>query len=113
MLILFDQQRHSRSTSFFPATSSKPLTNKGGAHFSTAIYFALPRKSGFDLLLTADKNLAYQQNLSERRIAIVALGENRWSLIEPELGRIAAIVNAALPGSYYLINIPSKPRLKT
>ncbi|MGA6980023.1 MAG: hypothetical protein WBZ11_00575 [Candidatus Sulfotelmatobacter sp.] len=64
-------------------------------------------------MLTADKNLAYQQNLSERRIAIVALGKNRWSLIEPELDRIAVIVNPALPGTYHLIDIPSKPGSKT
>jgi hypothetical protein len=31
--------------------------------------------AGFDVLLTADKNLRYQQNLADRKIAIVALGK--------------------------------------
>jgi hypothetical protein len=31
--------------------------------------------AGFDVLLTTDKNLSYQQNLSGRKIAIVVLGQ--------------------------------------
>jgi hypothetical protein len=36
-------------------------------------------EAGFDVLLTTDKNLTYQQNLRNRKIAIVALGKNRCS----------------------------------
>ncbi len=64
-------------------------------------------KAGFDVLLTAGKNLTYQQNLSNRKIAIVALGRNRWNLIQPVLRRIVSSVNAARPGSYVLIEIPA------
>ncbi len=31
-------------------------------------------QAGYDLLLTSDKNIRYQQNLSGRKIAIVVLG---------------------------------------
>ena len=64
-------------------------------------------EAGFDVLLTADKNLTYRQNLSNRKFAIVALGRNRWSLIRPVLPRIVSAVNAARPGSYVLIEIPA------
>ena len=63
-------------------------------------------EAGFDLLLTTDKNLIYQQNLAGRKIAIVALGRNRWSLIQPMLERIGEAVNAAKPGTYTLVEIP-------
>ena len=33
--------------------------------------------AGFDLLLTSDKNIRYQQNLSNRKIAIVVLGNQQ------------------------------------
>jgi hypothetical protein len=107
------RQRHSRFASSFPATLSKRLTKQGWSTLLNGDLLRVAEESGFDLLLTADKNLAYQQNLSDRKIAIVALGKNRWSLIEPELDRIAAIVNAALPGSYHLIDLPSKSGAKT
>ena len=31
-------------------------------------------QAGFDLLLTTDKNIRYQQNLTGRKIALVVLG---------------------------------------
>jgi hypothetical protein len=37
-------------------------------------------EAGFDMLLTADKNMSYQQNLSARRIALVVLGNSPWRL---------------------------------
>lgn len=38
-------------------------------------------KAGFDLLLTADKNMRYQQNLSGRKIALVVLGNSPWPVV--------------------------------
>ena len=43
--------------------------------------------AGFDVLVTTDKNLRYQQNLRGRKLAVVVLGQGRWSLIRR---RIAA-----------------------
>ena len=40
-------------------------------------------EAGFDVLLTTDKNLLYQQDLTGRKIAIVVLGKGRWRLIKP------------------------------
>ncbi len=38
---------------------------------------AAAEQSGFEVFLTADKNLRYQQNLASRKIAIVVLGSKR------------------------------------
>jgi hypothetical protein len=45
--------------------------------------------AGFDVLLTTDKNVRFQQNLSGRRIALVVLGQGRWSLIRPMWQRLS------------------------
>jgi hypothetical protein len=42
--------------------------------------------AGFDVLVTTDKNLSYQQNLAGRKIAVVVLGQGRWTLIKPLCG---------------------------
>jgi len=65
-------------------------------------------EAGFDVLLTADSNLAYQQNLKGRKIAIVVLSGNRWRLVERMIRRIVAAVNNASPGSYTVIEIPTR-----
>ena len=54
MLILFDQATpFPLRKDFFPATLSKPLTNKGGAPLLTVICCVSAEESDFDLLLTA------------------------------------------------------------
>ena len=63
-------------------------------------------QAGFDVLLTTNKNLRYQQNLDARRIAIVVLGKGRWRLIRPMISSVVKAVNAAQPGTYNEVDIP-------
>ena len=59
-----------------------------------------------NVLVTTDKNLSYQQNLSGRKIAIVVLGQGRWSLIKAHVSDVVSAVTVAAPGSYTLVEIP-------
>jgi len=63
-------------------------------------------RAGFEVLLTADKNMRYQQNLSGRRIAIVVLSTPQWPVVRLHMETIAAAVNAATPGSYTEVGLP-------
>jgi hypothetical protein len=62
----------------------------------------------YPLLLTTDKNLRYQQNLADRKISIVVLGNSPWWLVRQHLERIALVVAEATPGSYAEVDIPFK-----
>jgi hypothetical protein len=62
--------------------------------------------AGFDILLSTDKNIQYQQNLRGRRMAIVVLGNSKRPAVHRYIDRVIAAVNAALPGSYTEIDIP-------
>jgi len=62
--------------------------------------------AGFDVLVTTDRNIRYQQNLTGRKIAIVVLEKGRWRLIKQRLPHIAAAVAAATPGSFAEVEIP-------
>ena len=62
--------------------------------------------AGFEVLVTTDKNLSYQQNLAGRKIAVVVLGQGRWTLIKPHVAQVVAIVNAATSGSFAEVEIP-------
>lgn len=67
-------------------------------------------QDGFEVFLTADKNLRYQQNLSGRAIAIVVLGHSPWPLVKQHIPEVVAAVNVAAPGSYTEIDIPLPPK---
>jgi len=63
-------------------------------------------KEGFGAIVTADRNLKYQQNLTSRRIAVVVLTTTSWPRIQRAGAAIAAAVDAARAGTYVEVDIP-------
>jgi len=63
-------------------------------------------EAGYEVLISTDKNIRYQQNLSSRTIAIVVLGNSQWPVVRLHLDKIADAVNACTPGSYAEVEIP-------
>jgi hypothetical protein len=62
--------------------------------------------AAFDVLVTSDKSIKYQQNLKGLKIALVVLSQGRWRLVRQRLEAIAAAVEAATPGSYVEVEVP-------
>lgn len=58
-------------------------------------------------ILTMDKNIRYQQNLTKRTIAIVVLGNAQWPVLRLHVARVVAAVNAATPGSFTEVEVPA------
>ena len=63
-------------------------------------------EAGYQVLLSTDKNIRYQQNLTARKIALVILGNQQWPVVKLHLEMIAEAVNAATPGSFAEVAIP-------
>lgn len=61
--------------------------------------------SGFNVLVTTDQNLKYQQNLTKRRLAIVVLLSTSWPKIQAKVSAVAAAVDEAAVGSYTEVTI--------
>lgn len=57
-----------------------------------------------DVFITADKNLRYQQNLKNRKLAIVELPTNRLPLLRPLFEKIALVAPTVAPGSYTVVS---------
>ncbi len=54
----------------------------------------------FDVLVTTDKNLRYQQNLTGRKIAVVILPFTSWPKLQMRVVDIASAIEALQPGDY-------------
>jgi hypothetical protein len=61
--------------------------------------------AGFDVFVTTDRNLRYQQKLSGRRLAIVVLAKARWRLIRLKLEAIRVAVSTINPGELVEVDI--------
>jgi predicted nuclease of predicted toxin-antitoxin system len=57
-------------------------------------------ESGFEIFVTGDRSLVYEQNLTGRRLAIVALSTNNWPIIKHRVSQILAAIDSAVPGSF-------------
>ncbi len=53
-----------------------------------------------DLFVTSDQNLRYQQNLANRKIAILELSTNDWATIRENLAAVVARINAMRPAEF-------------
>ena len=112
MRILFDHsvpRGVARSLSGHLVTRAK---DRGWDTLSNGNLLAAAELDGFDLLLTADKNMRYQQNLTRRRIALVVLNTPQWPLVRLHLESIAEAVSAASPGSFAEVEIPGRTQTK-
>jgi hypothetical protein len=61
--------------------------------------------AGFEVLVTTDQNWKYQQNLRERRLAVVVLLSTSWPKIQAKVSAVATAVDEATPGSYIEVEI--------
>lgn len=79
---------------------------KGWDRLANGALLQAAEEDGFDILLTTDMNMNYQQNLKGRQIAIVVLGNSNRPIVHRHIDRVIAAVNAATPGSYTEVDIP-------
>jgi hypothetical protein len=66
---------------------------------------AAAESNGFEVFVNTDTNLAYQQNLSNRIIAIVVLNTTSWPRIQKCVTHIVNAIDQAKPGSYQIVLI--------
>jgi hypothetical protein len=106
MRILFDHGTPSGITAALPGHDVTEAIERGWDRVSNGELLSAAEAAGFDVLLTTDKGIRYQQNLKGRKIAIVVLGNSTWRIVRTHLARIARVVDEAKPGSYAEVDIP-------
>jgi hypothetical protein len=106
MRILFDHGTPAPLIPFLEGHTVTKAKAAGWDRISNGELLKAAEAAGFDLLLTTDKRIRYQQNLTGRKIAIVVLGNSQWRVVRLYLDRVALAVNEATPGSYAVVDIP-------
>ena len=57
-------------------------------------------QKGYQVLVTTDQNLKYQQNLQSRKISIVVLLSANWPKIRPKIDAVVLAIDSVVSGSY-------------
>src|SRR5271157_116614 len=106
MLVLFDHSVPAPLASALIGHTVTEARTRGWDTLSNGDLLDEAERAGFGLLLTADKNIRYQQNLAGRRLAIVVLSTPQWPLVRLHIAQIMAAISAATPGSFAEVHIP-------
>jgi glutamate racemase len=106
--ILFDQgtpvplrkhlAEHEISTAF----------EKNWSHLKNGELLQQAEEEGFEVLITTDQNLRYQQNLQERKIAIVVLMSTSWPKMQRNITAVVESINAMKVRDYLEVAIFDK-----
>ena|SRR5664279_5242549 len=106
MLVLFDHGTPRGLASFLVGHEIKTAQAQGWDILSNGELLAEAENAGFEVLVTTDKNIRYQQNLTNRKIAIVVIGNPLWPILRLHTTLVLSAVNNAHPGSYTQVDIP-------
>lgn len=75
----------------------------GWAGVQNGALLRIAEDNGIDVLLTGDQSLSYEQNLTGRRLAIVALSAIKLPIIKNYLSEIISALDNAVPGSFQTV----------
>jgi predicted nuclease of predicted toxin-antitoxin system len=108
MLILFDQATPVPLRSFLKGHTVRTAAQQGWDRLRNGDPLNAAEAAGFQMLLTTDKNMRYQQNLAGRKLTVLVLGQQDWGLLRPQIQIVVDAVNQVAPGSYTEVEIPSR-----
>ncbi len=106
MRVLFDQGTPVPLPHALAGHSVSTAYELGWATLKNGELLTSAEEKGFEVLVTTDTNLRYQQNLSARKIAVVVLSTTRWPRIRTAVESVSSAVNSASVGSYVEVAVP-------
>ncbi|NEP08696.1 MAG: hypothetical protein F6K14_00240 [Symploca sp. SIO2C1] len=105
MKILFDQGTPVPLRRYLVEHSVTTAYEEGWSNLSNGDLLQAAEAKGYQLLLTTDQNLHYQQNLSKLTIGIVVLCSTSWPKIRLRVDEICETINTIAPGDYVEIRV--------
>jgi hypothetical protein len=105
MKILFDQGTPVPLRQYLTGHSVTTAYEQGWSNLSNGDLLQSAEENGYQLLVTTDRNLRYQQNLSDRQIAIVVLLSTSWPKIRTQVDEVSSIIDRIAVGDYMEISI--------
>ncbi|MBI3810159.1 MAG: DUF5615 family PIN-like protein [Nitrospirae bacterium] len=105
MNILLDESAPRLIKTSLPECSISTVQEMGWAGLKNGELLALAEKQ-FDVFITADKQLRYQQNLTGRRLAVIVLPSNQVPAVIALLPAIRQAIERIQPGTYEELTLP-------
>ncbi|MFT3742778.1 MAG: hypothetical protein QM785_00660 [Pyrinomonadaceae bacterium] len=106
MKILFDQGTPVPLRRFLTDHQVDTAFERGWQALENGNLLAAAEENNYEILITTDQNLRYQQNLQERKITILVLLSTSWPRIQKQVETIVSAIEGTTDGDYREIQIP-------
>lgn len=101
MRVLFDHGTPAPLATALQGHAVRFAKSEGWDTFTNGALLTAAEAAGFQVFVTTDKNLKYQQNLDGRSIAIVVLMNAQWPVLRGQVERVRMVVDAVSAGGFY------------
>jgi hypothetical protein len=105
MRILFDQGTPVPLRRYLTSHVVDTAFERGWSALQNGALLNVAEQEGYDLLMTTDQNLRYQQRLADRQLSIIVLLSTSWPRIQLRIDTIQAAVANSVTGGYQEIPI--------
>jgi hypothetical protein len=106
MRVLFDQGTPDPLRNHLRLHNVSTAYERGWSNLENGQLLDAAELEGYEVLVTTDASLKYQQNLGARQLGIVVLLSTSWPRIQRVVPLVVAAIEAARPGSYEEVDIP-------
>lgn len=109
MRLLFDQNVPAPLRHFLTGHETVLARERDWARLKNGELLAAAEAAGFDVLVTADRNMRHQQNPTGRRIGIVVLPTQDMATLQAGLAALLAVIEAVGQGGCRELDLPRPP----
>ncbi|HEX4164175.1 MAG TPA: hypothetical protein VHZ55_01760 [Bryobacteraceae bacterium] len=96
--VLFDQNVPRPLRRFLKACDVKVADEMGWSQAKNGLLLDAAEQAGFEVLLSGDQTLKYEQNMSGRRIGVVSMSDNHWPIVRDYVQVIAEAIEQVQSG---------------
>lgn len=101
MKVLFDQGTPVPLRRALAGHAVSTAYEMGWSTLTNGEFLRAAEAAGFEILVTTDKNLRHQQNLTGRKLGVLVLPTTDWATIRVHTDRIVAALAAVRPGEIH------------
>ncbi len=108
MRILLDHNVPMPLRFFFQSHSVETAFERGWHELFNGELLAAAEKAGFDVFITTDQGISYQQNWSHRTLSMLVLSTNDWKRIRVAREKVVAVLEEIGRSQIIKVEIPDQ-----
>ncbi len=105
MKVFFDQGTPVPLRRFLVGREVAITPERGWSQLNNGALIAATEQAGFEVFVTTDQKLRYQQNPDGRKIAIVVILTTSWPRMQADLQPALEAIDSATPGVYREVKV--------